>query len=85
MAGRAAHHLIDPRTGEPSLGGLRSVTVLAPDPADAEIWSKVLFLQGRAGIAEAVAARELAAVWVDDQGELGVSSAAEPSVIWRAP
>jgi len=84
VGGRPAHHLIDPRTGAPSLAGLRSVTVVDPDPAAAEIWSKVLFLQGRAGIGAAAAAHELAAVWVDDQGELGASAAAEPCLIWRA-
>lgn len=83
VGGRPAHHLIDPRTGEPSLGGLLSVTVVDRDPAAAEIWSKVLFLRGRDGIAAAAAAQEVAAVWVDDRGALGTSRAAARHVIWQ--
>jgi thiamine biosynthesis lipoprotein len=84
VAGRSVHHLIDPRTGEPGRGGLRSVSVVHPDPATAEVWSKVLFLHGRSGIGEAAAAEDLAAVWVDEQGELGFSEAAQTFVMWRA-
>jgi thiamine biosynthesis lipoprotein len=78
------HHLIDPRTGEPGMGGLRSVSVVHPDPATAEVWTKVLFLHGRSGIADAAAAVGLAAIWVDDQAVLETSEAAEPFVMWRA-
>ena len=46
--GRAVHHLVDPRTGEPGGDGLLAVTVAGPDPAWAEVWSKTLFLEGAA-------------------------------------
>jgi len=84
VAGRPVHHLIDPRTGEPGTGALRSVTVVHPDPATAEVWSKVLFLHGRSGIADAAAALGVAAIWVDEQSGLEISEAAAPFVIWRA-
>ena len=44
--GTPAHHLIDPRSGEPADTGLLSVTVAWPDPAWAEVWSKSLYLIG---------------------------------------
>ena len=47
---RGVHHLIDPRTGEPGGSGLLAVTVVAQDPADAEVLTKALFLSGRAAI-----------------------------------
>ena len=68
--GRIVHHLLDPRTGEPAAGGLLSVTVAGPDPAWAEVWSKVLFVGGQAGIATEARARGLAAWWVVTTGPL---------------
>jgi thiamine biosynthesis lipoprotein len=84
VGGRPVHHLIDPRTGEPGRGALRSVSVVHQDPATAEIWSKVLFLHGRSEIAGAAAVEDLAAIWVDEQGAVDVSPAAERFVTWRA-
>jgi FAD:protein FMN transferase len=82
--GREVHHLIDPTTGEPAESGLLSVTVVAPDPAIAEVWSKVLFLGGREHIVATVEEQALAALWVADNGDLRTSSWLDPSVIWRA-
>ena len=76
------HHLIDPRTGNPGGGPLRSVTVVGTDPADAEVWSKTLFLEG-ARVPAAAEERGLAALWVDSAGRIGVSSRMEPLIIWR--
>ncbi len=82
--GRPVHHLIDPRTGDSARGGLRSVTVVGPDPARAEVWSKALFLAGREGIARECAHRDLAALWVDDDGAICTSRAMRPYLIWEA-
>jgi len=84
VGGRPVHHLIDPSTGEPGGAGLTSVTVVDPDPATAEIWSKVLFLRSAADIATVAADRGLAALWVDAAGVLGSSQAVRPHVIWSA-
>jgi FAD:protein FMN transferase len=81
--GRPVHHLIDPRTADSARSGLRSVTVVDPDPARAEVWSKALFLTGRDGIAQACARRGLAALWVDDDGRLGTSEPVRPLLIWQ--
>ena len=63
------HHLIDPETGESAVAGPLTVTVVAPDPATAEIHATTLALAG-AGEAEAhVAARpELSALYVPHAG-----------------
>ncbi|MEP7179550.1 MAG: FAD:protein FMN transferase, partial [Pseudonocardiales bacterium] len=84
VGGKPAHHLIDPRTGRPGGAGLLSVTVIGADPAEAEIWSKVLFLHGRDGIAQAAADRSLPAIWIHQDGGVAMSDAARPFVIWTA-
>jgi thiamine biosynthesis lipoprotein len=40
--GRSLHHLIDPATGAPAVAGPLSVTVVAPDPAEAEAHATAL-------------------------------------------
>lgn len=82
--GAAVHHLIDPRTGRPGGAGLLAVTVIARDPALAEVWSKALFLRGRTGIAPAAEERAIAALWVDEDGRLCRSDAGAPYVLWEA-
>lgn len=75
------HHLIDPRTGRPGGGDLRSVTVVHPDPAHAEIWSKALFLHGPEAIVAAASNWGLAALWVDGRGAVSMSAAMQPFVV----
>ncbi len=81
---RTVHHLVDPRTGSPGGPGLIAVTVVAADPADAEVLSKTLFLHGRDGIATAAARRNAAAMWVDANGGIGESRRLARHVLWRA-
>ncbi|MBI2780210.1 MAG: FAD:protein FMN transferase [Chloroflexi bacterium] len=80
--GRHVHHLIDPRTGLPGGAGLTAVTVAWQDPAWAEVWSKALFLEGRAGVAAEARRRGLAAWWVDAEGELSMTPAARQQTSW---
>jgi thiamine biosynthesis lipoprotein len=82
--GRSVHHLLDPRTGEPAQGGLASVSVAGPDPAWAEVWSKVLFLGGLSAIAAEARSRGLAAWWVAIDGTLAMTPAARAMTIWVA-
>ena len=79
---RVVHHLIDPTTGEPGGAGLLSVTVVAGDPAWAEVWTKSLFLAGRAGVAADARSRGLAAWWVTEDGALEMTPAARLMTIW---
>jgi thiamine biosynthesis lipoprotein ApbE len=60
-----------------------SVTVVGTDPAMSEVWSKSLFLVGRAGIRAAADARGLAALWIDETGNVGVSRAMHSYVTWK--
>lgn len=57
------HHLIDPRTGQPSTSDVLSATVVAPAVARAEVLAKVALLlgstEGRAFLDEATDAAEL--------------------------
>lgn len=79
------HHLIDPRTGAPGGSGLLAVSVVHPDPAWAEVWSKALFLAGEQAVASSAEHQQLAALWVDAAGGVGVSSAMTAYLVWQAP
>lgn len=50
--GRYAHHLIDPRTGEPAWTGLVGATALAPTGVEAETSAKAAVLSGPEGARE---------------------------------
>jgi thiamine biosynthesis lipoprotein len=78
------HHLIDPRTGEPGGGGLLAVSVLAEDPADAEVMSKTLFLRGAHEIERVAERNGTAALWVTRNGETGATPGFLRHVIWSA-
>jgi FAD:protein FMN transferase len=63
------HHLIDPETGESALGGPLTVTVVAPDPAEAEVHATTLAIGGLSEAEAHVAARpELCALYVPHTG-----------------
>jgi len=49
--GRPAHHLLDPRTGEPAFTGVVQATAVAPTATEAEMLSKAALLSGPAGAA----------------------------------
>ena len=82
--GAPVHHLIDPRTGRPGGTGLAAVTVVAGDPARAEVVTKSLFLLGAHGIASAARHRSVAALWVDEDGSVATSGRMDRYVTWRA-
>jgi len=82
-AGRAVHHLVDPRTGSPGGRGLTAVTVVGDDPAGAEVMSKVLFLYGRDRIGTEARRRHIAALWVTTDGGTSESPRMGRYVLWR--
>jgi thiamine biosynthesis lipoprotein len=66
---RSLHHLIDPETGESALAGPLTVTVVAPDPAAAEVHATTLAIAGPAEAEEHVAARPgISALYVPQIG-----------------
>lgn len=83
-AGSRVHHLIDPRSGRPGGRGLLAVTVIGPDPVDAEVLSKTLFLEGRGAIGRAASRQGVAAFWVDTTGVTGETPSFGHYVTWRA-
>jgi thiamine biosynthesis lipoprotein len=84
VGGREVHHIVDPRTGEPADSGLLSVTVVGPDPARAEVWSKALFVAGRGRVRRLADERGVAALLVDTDGMVGLSRAMRTYVVWQA-
>ena len=86
--GRRLHHLIDPATGEPAIAGPLAVTVVAPDPAEAEAHATALAISGLEEAAAHVAARpQLSALYVPQAGEpvaLGRPAARVPAVVASA-
>ena len=82
--GRPVHHLIDPGTGRPGGDGLLAVTVVAPDPAEAEVLSKTLFLVGHERVGAEARRRNVAAAWVTLDGVLSESPRLGPHVLWRS-
>ncbi len=80
--GQAQHHLVDPRTWQPARSELLAVTVVDPDPAWAEVWTKALFLAGRAAIGPEARERDIAAWWVDATGRVGLTPAAREMSVW---
>ena len=66
---KSLHHLIDPETGEPALAGPLTVTVVAPDAAEAEAHATTLAIAGLAEAEAHVAARpRLSALYVPHAG-----------------
>jgi thiamine biosynthesis lipoprotein len=61
-----AHHVIDPRTGAPAAGGLRSATVWAPSCLLANTWSTAALVGGAAAPAWLEAAGVSARLVADD-------------------
>ena len=49
--GEAAHHLLDPRSGEPAFTGIAQATAIAPSGVLAEVYAKAALLSGPAGAA----------------------------------
>lgn len=69
QGGRAAHHLIDPRTGAPADTNIYSVTVLADRLPDAEIHAKTALILGEVhGLAYLNQLTGAAALVVTDDG-----------------
>lgn len=81
---REVHHLIDPQTGRSAESGLLSVTVVASDPAWAEVWTKAAFLQGTQHIASFVEREGLSAMWVDATGTVSSSASLRDRILWEA-
>ncbi len=66
---KSLHHLIDPETGEAAIAGPFTVTVVAPDPCEAEANATTLAIAGLAEAEAHVAARpHISALYVPHAG-----------------
>jgi len=77
------HHLIDPRTGQPSQSDLHTVTVLAPTAASAEAAAKVALILGSDRGRAHLMAHGLSGVFVDRTGRvemIGVPMVVETAI-----
>jgi thiamine biosynthesis lipoprotein len=66
--GEVRHHVIDPRTGRPAIGGVASVSVVAAQCWQAEVLAKVAFLSGPDHCFDRVDAAGAAALVILDDG-----------------
>jgi thiamine biosynthesis lipoprotein len=73
--GEVAHHLLDPRSGEPAFTGIAQVTAIAPSGVLAEVYAKAALLSGPAGTA---AWLPYGGVVVDDGGSVELVGAGRP-------
>lgn len=73
--GRLAHHLIDPRTGQPAQTDLLTVTVLARAAARAEAWATAALISGSAGALQQLTTMRLAGALLDQQNNLTLTPA----------
>ena len=72
--GEQRHHLIDPRTGEPSDSDLNLVTVVAGTAWAAEVLAKAVLLRGSAHPFDIIEGSGAHALVVDDAGSVVASS-----------
>lgn len=82
--GRTAHHLIDPRTGQPAQTDLLTATVLAKTAVRAEAWATAALVAGKKLAHQRLTDKNLGAALIDQNGELTVTPALAP-FIDRAP
>jgi thiamine biosynthesis lipoprotein len=73
--GEAAHHLLDPQSGEPAFTGIVQATAIAPSGVLAEVYAKAALLSGPAG---AAAWLPHGGVTVDDGGTVELVDAGRP-------
>lgn len=76
--GRLAHHVIDPRTGQPAQTDLLTVTVLAKSAVRAEAWATAALVSGSATALQQLTATGLAGALVDQQNDVTLTPALEP-------
>ncbi|MCA9971353.1 MAG: FAD:protein FMN transferase, partial [Anaerolineales bacterium] len=70
LNGRAAHHIIDPRTGETAATDLLTATVLLRHAAQADAVATAALVLGRAAASDWLAARQVPALLVGGAGEV---------------
>ncbi len=81
--GRTAHHLIDPRRGQPADTDLITATVLAADASHAEAWATASLILGTEQAQVELEKRGIAGALIGADGQLALTAALEPYLAWR--
>jgi thiamine biosynthesis lipoprotein len=68
--GSELHHIIDPRSGEPSETDCHSVSVIAPTAVEADVFAKSAIIAGSAGGAALLEARRLPGFFLLSDGSI---------------
>ena len=76
--GREAHHLIDPRTGEPAVTDLLAVSVVASGAMWAEVYAKAALIAGSVEGERLLRSAELPALFISENGEITFVGEIEP-------
>jgi thiamine biosynthesis lipoprotein len=82
LDGRAAHHILDPRTGRPAFTGIVQVSAVATSALIAEVYAKSALLSGADRAADWL---PHGGVLVHDSGEVDVVVAERPLAETAAP
>ena len=83
--GKPAHHIIDPRTGEPAVTDALTVSVLAPSGTEAEVWAKVGLILGIEGGLDALNERRIPTLIIDQQYQLHINELMEGQLVRNTP
>ena len=73
------HHIIDPRTGEPSRSGLASVTLIGTRAAELDALATAVFILGAEASVPLLQSRQIEAVFVTETGSVFVTPGLRPS------
>jgi FAD:protein FMN transferase len=79
IGGRLAHHLIDPRTGQPAEPGILQVTVVAREAWRAEVAATAAFLAGLPGGLDLVTGLSADALLIDHHGGVHLTAGLQPA------
>jgi thiamine biosynthesis lipoprotein len=71
------HHVLDPQTGYPADGGVMSVSVISESGTETDALSTALLVMGSEKGTEFAEQNDIAAVFIFENGEMYISSAAE--------
>jgi thiamine biosynthesis lipoprotein len=80
--GVTAHHLIDPARRQSASGALLSVTVVAKDATEADVWAKTLFIMGKEKGLQCAETLSIPALFTDCSGASFASDSLR-RYVWR--
>ncbi len=83
--GKPAHHIIDPRTGQPALTDALTASVLAPTGPEAEVWAKVALILGIENGMDRLNKENIPVMFIDQEHRLHTNRPMAEQIVWREP